>query len=336
MTITKSIKIDENLSGQLIDLYRLIRSSKGVAVSGHVNPDGDNLGSQLALIEFLESSGIPCWSINEERVPDILKFLPHSEKIRSVADMKDETFEFDTLIVVDSGDFKRIGEAARFVDKNTRIVNIDHHQANDGFGDVNIVDTHASSIGELLYYFFRLNEVPITRTMAANLYVSIVTDTGSFKYDQMRPAVHIIAADLMELGVVPYEFTPMLYQNKSAGYVKLVSILLGGIVYENANRIAISALRYEDMENTHCFDTEGLIDFLSMIDTVEVAVLIKEKEKDNYSVSLRSKRIVNVSDVSSEFGGGGHARAAGFRASDVTVKELTEKIVRTVNKELKL
>ncbi len=333
MTITKSTTIRKELAAQLTELYRIVRSSKGVIVTGHVNPDGDNLGSQLALIEFMENAGIPCMSVNEERIPELFEFLPLGEKIRSVSDARHRTEGFDLMIVVDSGDFERIGKAGDFRTDGMKVVNIDHHQANELFGDVNIIDTGACSIGEMLYYFFKLNGIPITRTMAVNLYISIVTDTGSFKYDQMHPAVHLIASDLMELGVTPWEYTPFLYQNKTAGYVRLMEKVLSRVVFEDDETIVYSSLDFHDMKESGCFDTEGLIDYLGMVKSVSVFILIKEKEPGVYSVSLRSKHGVNVSEVALAFGGGGHIRAAGFKTDGMAKDDLIAKLLELIRRQ---
>ncbi len=139
-----------------------------------------------------------------------------------------------------------------------------------------------------------------------------MTDSGSFKYDQTQSATHLITSLLLDCGVVPCDYTAYLYQNKDAGYLKLIETLLGRIRLFDDDSISCSFLGYDDMQEANCFDTEGLIDYLGIVSTVKVFVLIKEKEKDKYSVSLRSKNEINVSDISSRFGGGGHQRAAGF------------------------
>lgn len=330
MTITKSIAIRDKLIRSFKELNDRIIDSNGIVVSGHINPDGDNLGSQLALIEYLESIGKRCISLNEEKVPEILEFLPGSRKIRSIREMKNELYDFDMLIVVDSGELERIGEVRRFLPEKIFIANLDHHQANDRFGDMNIIDTTVSSIGELLYYFFVVNSIEITKTIAVNLYISIVTDSGSFKYDQTQAATHLIASKLLDYGVIPCDYTAYLYQNKDAGYLKLIELLLGRIKFFDEGSITFSYLTYDDMSDANCFDTEGLIDYLGIVRTVKIFVLIKEKEKEKYSVSMRSKNEINVSDISSKFGGGGHHRAAGFRADGMSVDELIASVLREI------
>lgn len=327
------------LKKQLKALYGEIKSSKGVLVAGHINPDGDDICSLLAVGEFLASLGKKFLLLADETPPEYFSFLPNIGMIQNIKDLKEKPRreEFDMLIVVDCGDFDRIGDVKKVLPEGIRMVNIDHHKGNSLFGHRNIVDEKACSIGEILYYFFSVNSLPITKEIAVDLYVSIVTDTGSFKYDSMHREVHEIAADLLDLGVVPSDFNIHLFQNKSPDYMKLLTRTLSGMEFYENGKIAVSVLSFRDFQDVQCDDTDGLIEYLGMTDSVSVYILIKEKGPSGpgqISASLRSKYNVDVAKVASAFGGGGHMRAAGCKTDKLDIPEFKSELIRLVKNQL--
>jgi phosphoesterase RecJ-like protein len=333
-TISKTITINPNLKKDLVSLFNLIQKSDGIIITGHINPDGDNIGSQLALGEYLDSIGKKFIIVDDDPVPVHLRFLPNHNLMQKTDNVIIEDGEYDLMIAVDSGDIDRIGKVSEFVKDNITLVNIDHHLENTNFGDINIIDEKACSIGEILYYFFKINDIEISYDMAIDIYVSIITDTGSFKYDRMHPAVHLIACDLMEIGVVPSEFTIFLYQSRRICYIKLLTLSLSRLELYCENRIALSYIFIEDFEEMNDTDTDGIIENMGIIDTVSVYFLIKEKEPGLYSASLRSKFDVDVAKIASYFGGGGHMRAAGCKTNQLTFDEFKNRLIELISKQL--
>ncbi|MGA2142374.1 MAG: bifunctional oligoribonuclease/PAP phosphatase NrnA [Brevinematales bacterium] len=330
----KKIYPDSTLKKSLKELHKIINKSKAVMIAGHVSPDGDDIASQLALGEYFKNTGkkyVIAWT---EDIPRSFRFLPGSDSIVNIKKKTVSPDDFDLIIIVDSGDFGRIGDIKDLIKPAHFVVNIDHHMSNTRFGSLNIVVEKACSIGEILYYYFTLNSIPITLNIASDLYVSIVTDTGSFNYDCMHPEVHRIAADLLRLGVVPADFHILLSQNKTASYMKLLTKTLTNLELFEDSKIAVSHLAKSDFLPGEEDDTDGIIEYLGMLDAVSVYVLIKEKTEGSYSASLRSKHNVDVAKVASNFNGGGHMRAAGCRTDKLSLDEFKSNIIGKIKEQL--
>lgn len=345
MKINKTIDIDPELESQFKSIHQRILNATRIAVCGHINPDGDDLGSQLALSEYLDNLThtnsnnelipIDYVVISEEDVPDSLSFLPNCSRIKNMNHHEIlGNYEFDLIIVVDSGDLDRIGKVKEIISSNSFIINIDHHMANTLFGDQNVVLPQACSVGEILYYFFMTNNIEITTNIAIDLYVSISTDTGSFRYDQMHSSVHIIISDLLDHGVIPSDINFYLTQNKPKTFINLLSLAISRIEYYSDDQIAITYLTHDDFIKIGDNNTDGLIEYFGMVNTVSVYVFMKEKVKGEYSASLRSKFDVNVAEVAQNFSGGGHKRAAGCKTSSLTFDEFKTKLVKLIENKL--
>ncbi|NPV02480.1 MAG: bifunctional oligoribonuclease/PAP phosphatase NrnA [Brevinematales bacterium] len=327
-----------NLSDSLADELRLLNAnilaSRGIIVTGHINPDGDNIGSQLALGEYFEQIGKKYILLDEDPLPAFLRFLPNTHMIKTLRENKINSSEYDLVIVVDSGDLPRIGGVADVFTDSMKIVNIDHHLGNTLFGDMNIIHETASSIGEILYYFFRINNIGISMDMASDLFVSIVTDTGFFRYDQTSPEVHMIAADLISHGISPNYFHIQLNMMKSLGYTRLLSLLLSRMELFEDSSIAFSYLLIDDFTGYSDIDTDTMIEHLGMLDSVSVYFLIKEKKPKLFGASLRSKYDVDVAKIASALGGGGHMRAAGCRTDEMPFDDFRDKLLTLIIDEV--
>jgi bifunctional oligoribonuclease and PAP phosphatase NrnA len=334
MKKTLNTLMTRTLKKQFKDLFHLIKKSKGILIAGHINPDGDDICSQLAVSEFLESINKKYLITWGEDVPKSFHFLPNVSRITSILKTAVDPQDYDMMLVVDSGDIDRIGDVRKLIRPGMKVANLDHHKGNTRFGDFNIVVDKASSIGELLYYFFKENRVPITFNMAVDLYISIITDSGSFRYDNMHPSVHYIAGELLELGVVPSEYYMALNMNKTSAYIKLLTKALSRMELFENGRISVSTLSVEDFHKIDIDETDGIIEYLGMLESVSVYILIKEKSKNNYSASLRSKTIVDVAKVASYFNGGGHRRAAGCKTDKLTGAEFRDKLIELVKEQL--
>ncbi len=328
-------KLDRDTVQNMRRLTHIIEEHKNIVLSSHISPDGDNLGSIFAMAEYLMSIDKNVSIVNEDPVPTFLRFLPHSGLLVQADDLTPDSLHKHKLcIILDSGELDRIGKVKALLRDDCEFVNIDHHNSNDDFAKINIVLKTASATAEILYLYFRLENIQISHTMAINIFTGIATDTGFFKYEMTSALVHHIAADLIGRGVRSHEIFQNVYQKRPASFLKLLSRALEHLkLYEN-NLVAIATLSFEDFEEIQDTETDGIIEHLGVIDTVEVYILIREKEKSNISVSLRSKNFIDVSKVASSLGGGGHIRAAGCRKSDSSIEYVLNKLLDEIHLQL--
>jgi len=314
-------------------LKKIIKKSNKILITGHINSDGDNISSQLALSYYLDLINKPHDIIWSDKVPESFDFLPSVEKIKNFTENVDLSV-YDTFIIIDSGDIRRIGKISDYITTDKLIINIDHHKGNTNFGTFNVVIEKATSIGEILYYFCFVNKIKISKELAFYLYVSIVSDTGFFRFDLVHPDIHLIASDLLKKGINTYEVNYFLCQRKNFSYIKYLSILLNRVKLTSNDKICYSYLLKEDFDGLENQETDNLVEYLGMLKTVSVYFLIKEKEKGVFNISLRSKFNVDVAKIASFFGGGGHTRAAGCKIENITIQEAINKIIRMLEQEL--
>lgn len=312
-----------------------IKTAGNVVLFTHVHPDGDALGSLFGLAGILETLGKKVFCFLEEEVSHLYDFLPGKDK----AETRLESFwrfvtEADNDIVaiaLDCGDGDRLG---RFKDDFLRIepfLVIDHHQSHRNFGTTRWIDSSCSSTGEMVYELAQLLGADVEYNVAFNLYVAICTDTGSFRYECTGARTMRIAADLLDKGVKPEEVGRCLYDNYSPERLKLMELMLSTITLSQSGQLAFMHVSRKMLEESGATlqDVEGFIDFPRSLQSVKVAVLLKESDNDLIGVSLRAKGDCNVADVAKQFSGGGHRNAAGFRCPGKTLDEVREE-VRTV------
>ncbi len=311
-------------------INQLIKKAKKILITGHINTDGDNIASQLALSKYLEEINKDSNIIWSEKVSNNFNYFNDINKIKTIDEINDFSV-YDLVIIVDSGDFKRIGEIGEKI-KDKFIINIDHHKGNTNFGNFNLVINKATSIGEILYYFFIVNNIKISNEIAFYLYFSIVSDTGFFRFDAVHPDIHIIASELLKKGVNNYHVNFLIYQSKTMSFIKYLGTILNRISFVLDERVCYSYLLKEDFDENKSLETDSLVEYLGMVKTVSVYFLIKEKEKNVFNVSIRSKFNVDVSKLAFQFGGGGHTRAAGFRVENISLDNLIEKILENLEK----
>src|SRR5699024_6508710 len=292
-------KIDEAI--------KIIEKSNNIFIASHINPDGDNIGSILALALALIKQGKTVFALESDRSPANLNFLPGFELIKKYTeDMED----VGTLITVDSSDPGRLGDNRSLLNKANYVINIDHHKSNTNFGDINIVDSKAAATGELIFDFIKRLDIDMDKDIATNIYTAISTDTGSFRYGNVNSQTHEIAAKLLETGIDLTNLNTELYENMSMAKANLFIETINQLkTYENG-KIAVIRITQDMLEGTATDweDTEGIISFVRQIDSIEVACLMKEYKKKEIRVSLRSKKYADVSLICSAFDGGGHMR----------------------------
>lgn len=300
-----------------------IDEAKSIAIASHLNPDGDNLGSLNALYGLLKNIGKKTTFILNDEIPSSFLFLPYIDKFTSPQDLENESF--DLFIALDCGDLNRLGdEVKQYFLLSKKTINIDHHNSNDYFADINIVDINATATCEVLFSIFKELKYNLDKEIATSLYTGISTDTGSFKYDSVRPQTFKFASKLLEYGIDFRTINISLYQTRSKEKTDLLVKALNSIKYYNDNKIALVRVTIDDFEKTGAkkLDSDGIVEFVRDIEGVEVAVLLKEKE-NSIRLSMRSKSFINCTEVASKFNGGGHIRAAGgtFNHNDLDKAE---------------
>lgn len=288
----------------------------------HERPDGDAVGSALAMACMLSAMG-KRWTFGvAEPLPVRFGFLPHFGK----ATILDEshTREFHAVVAVDCADAKRFRYAASAIAVEACVINIDHHPTNPAYGTVNMVDSEAAATCELGYQLARELGLPMDEDLAKCLYTGILTDTGGFAQPNTTRAVHQIAAELLTSGVQPYDIAGPALEARTWRQTELLKQSLTTLTLSENGFAASLYVTRAMLESTGCTDddTEILVGFARAIDSVEVGMMFKELADGRVKVSLRSKRCVDVARVAQGFSGGGHVRAAGC--------ELTEDLATTM------
>ena len=301
-------------------------AAQRIGVVGHVRPDGDALGSMIALSlgarsvgkDVVASFGLPFVVGDEFRMLD-QSVLVHPSEFPD---------DLDLAIICDTGVLDRIGSVGADVSNAKRVLVIDHHVTPGTIGDVRVVDPAAAATTHLVYEFLRRLGWAITQPIAEALYVGLVTDTGRFQYSSTTPAVHRMAADLLAAGVEPAPIGQALYEETPFGYFAVVSRVLGGAQLEADSGLVWAVLRQKDISDAGIGweSVDQLIDLVRLAREAGVACLLKEIQPGVLKGSLRSRGEVDVAAIAASFGGGGHRNAAGF-TSDLTVEATIDQIV---------
>ncbi|MCB9029635.1 MAG: bifunctional oligoribonuclease/PAP phosphatase NrnA [Deltaproteobacteria bacterium] len=291
----------------------LLKAQKCLVLS-HYNPDGDALGSSLAVANALQNLGKEVVSYNESHIPEKYHFLPGSKQIVSTL----PEASFDMIVVCDCGDVSRMGDLTSVkLGNHSTILNIDHHISNTNFGTYNLVETERSSTAEIVYNLLSEMKVEITPDIASCLFTGILTDTGSFRYQCTGVETFNIAAELLKFGARAQEVAHEIYERRSRASVLLCSSALANMKFHKDGKVAEVFVSKEMMDSFSATadDTEGLVEEARAVDGVLVSVFIREQD-GIWRISLRSSDPdhYDVSQVASSFGGGGHKAAAAFRS----------------------
>lgn len=307
-----------------------IQSAKKILIISHVNPDGDALGSTCGLYSAIyHNLKKRCDICTLTYVSPIYNFLPSIEHAKHSFDT---SIVYDLVITVDVASIDRISDMKPLFDRAKMTVNIDHHKTNNNFGDLNYVLPEASSAGEVLFKLFKLWDWKIDLDTAECIYTAILTDTGGFRFDNTSSDVFLIASELVKIGVNPNKVYTYCYELKSKNYIMFQNYCVQKAVFSEDNKIVYTTVYKKDLEKFHAKDdyTEGLAESLRAIDTTDIAFIVKEVEPNKISkISMRSK-LYDVAKICSNFGGGGHSRAAGC-----TIKSGVESAVKKVLGEIK-
>lgn len=312
-----------------------IKKNKKFLITAHLNPEGDSLCSQLAMKMLLESLGKESVIINHDEVPGHYKFLP---KVASILTKYDKKIDVDATIVLDCPTLKRVGKVEKIVPKGKPIINIDHHISNERFGTANWVDDRASSAGEMVYRIFKAMDVAITKEAALYLYIAILTDTGSFNYDNTSNVTHEIAGELLGYGLDPSAVSEDVFERRSVEDIRFLGMVLATLKVNQAGDVAYLEITRKMLEDTGAdmAKVEGVVNYARSIYSVKIAILFKEDLHDNQriNVSFRSKAGVDVNKLASCFGGGGHVKAAGCTIEG-SLAEVEKRVVAKAEELLK-
>jgi len=296
---------------ELDTLAECLLRQGSLTVVGHSIPDGDCVGAVTAMLWALKNMGKDVNAIIEDGVPATYRFLKGTENISSLNNIPHIN---DCLVYLDCATPERVGdELAGLLPRVSTIINIDHHISNPGFGSHNLVDVNASSTCEIVYRLLKRMNTPITVDIATPLYCGIVMDTGSFQYSSTSPATHRLAADLLEAGVDLDLVRTRLFESKTILEIELQKIAMDSLEFSEDGRIASMQLSYDELSKLGAVGQhfEGIINMARNIENVEAALLFREIKPGMIKVGFRSKQSLDVNRVASEWGGGGHKRAAG-------------------------
>lgn len=308
--------------------------SRTVLVASHSHPDGDAIGALLATGLALQSIHKDVRMYNESPIPAVYRFLP---SVSSIMQQTGPVDAYDAVVVLDCGDIERVGESAGKLTCAKMIINIDHHLTNTLFGHLQAVDPTACATSEMVHRLIKSMRVKMDTAIATAIYTGILTDTGSFRFSNTNRSAFAICTEMIEQGTDPFEVAQYVYGTYSLGRIKLLNLALDSLEISADGKISVMTLTQAMMAETgtQTQDIDGLINYARSIEAVKVAALIHETPLNGsapggkgkqYHVSLRSDGSVDVAQIASQYGGGGHASAAGFSVI-TTLEQLKAQIL---------
>ncbi|MAZ61464.1 MAG: hypothetical protein CMG50_04735 [Candidatus Marinimicrobia bacterium] len=321
------------LNWNLLD--KIIKSSKKVFLTTHVNPDADGLGSELAMYYYLKSLNIDCKILNSSETPDYLTFLDpdnvievwdknnHSEWIKDV----------DTAIAFDIGDYRRMNElSTQIKENNIYSVIIDHHPYSSDFFDLVLVDINFASTGNMVWSFLEHSNYKSYNQISLDaLYSALITDTGSFRYNSTDSESHKMAGFLLDNGVKPYDVYEKIYERRSLKQINLLSESIKNLKFNFSNLVCgvIISKEIQNKAGANHEHVEGFTDFFRSIDGVQISYCIIEQDH-SYRINFRSRGKYIINDIAKSFGGGGHKLAAGASVNNLSAIDIENKILKKI------
>ncbi|MCX6826575.1 MAG: bifunctional oligoribonuclease/PAP phosphatase NrnA [candidate division Zixibacteria bacterium] len=307
-----------------------IKGSQSILITSHEDPDGDSIGSQLAMRRLAADLNKVAVIINHGLIPLKYRFLPEIEHITEIRQYNNIN-AFDLIIMLDCPTLERSGEVNILINKKQTIINIDHHPDNTVFGNINLIDSKASSVGEILCELFLHLKIRIDEISAAQLFAAILTDTGRFRYETTGQRTMEVAGHLIECGAHPREICDQIYYSISESTLRLTGQVLSGIEFFQEGKICLLRLNRTLLEANHSnlSETDGLTDYALFGKDVMVGALLREIDDRRTEVSLRSRGSLDVSRLAHKYGGGGHYNAAGF-AVNLPLEQVDEKLLKDI------
>jgi phosphoesterase RecJ-like protein len=304
-------------------------------LTSHARPDGDSIGSQLALAFALDTLGKDVRIVNVDAAPEHYLDFPGVDRIEIAAAVPGDA-NIDAVVVLECSDLSRTGVAGL---DGGFVINIDHHAGNRMYGAINWFDESAAACGEMVFDLIRALGVPLNTNIATHIYLAILTDTGSFHYSNITPRTFDICRQTVEAGVNPAAMARRVFDRNSFGKLKLIGSLLDAMELLDAGRLAVLYMDDEMLRSCGCThnDTEGLINLPLTAREIQAVVFFKVSSDGTVRVSMRSKYDVDVRVVANSFGGGGHKNAAGFTVEgslDQVRPAILERVVRAIGEGL--
>lgn len=296
----------------LLEIAEVLQRSRRVILCGHVMPDGDSLGSVLALGMALEGMGKDVTLASHDAIPEAYNFLPGKERFLLGAQAL--AGQYDTFVALDCSVPDRLGDLRELLNRPGIVTcNIDHHAGFELYAHFNHVDSSAAATGEIILNLLDLMDIPVSGDIANYLYVSLVTDTGSFQYENTTSRTMRSVARLMDSGVPAAQLNILLFEEKPLANFRVLGAALDTLSLSSCGKVAWISIDRRTLEQLNARDehADGLINYVRMVRGVEVALLFREVSSKRYKVGLRSKGTVDVNRLAGLFGGGGHSRAAG-------------------------
>ncbi len=314
-------------------ILQIIKRSESILISTHVNPDPDAICSELALAEYLRSIKKKVTIVNEAPMIERFKFFPGAARVKSLDDVRRRSF--DVAIILDCGELSRIGDVQDLIDEECQVINIDHHVTNDRFGSINFVDTKASSTAQVLYEFLTYAKCKMNRRIATNLYCGIMTDTGSFRYENTSSRTHEVAAELIKHNIKVDELYSRIYETIPLQDLAAFTQVINRFEISSRGRVVCLELTRKWTDKfTDDFDLrDAIFKFLRSIAGVEVICILTEFTRNKTRVNLRSASYVDVAKLAHSFDGGGHKRASGCLV-EAGLKEAKKKVLRKIKEAL--
>ena len=322
-------------------LTNVINDSNNILLSTHFNADGDGLGCEIAFYYYLKEKGKKCRIINATHLAYNYEVIDPQKIVDTYDVTMDGWLEsVDLTIVFDIGDHRRTGPIGEKVYSSSKVVSLDHHPPKDGHPFVlNIVDENSPATGYMVWKYFQhigqTNEkLPII--IANGLYASLVTDTGSFKYQSTTPDTHLMAAYLLECGVEGYEIQKAIYEQRRLPQVKLLGSVINNLKYSKNGKVVWIIISKEliakaDAEDD---DVDGFTEFIRIVEGVEISFMIQELGNGSHRINFRSSGNYTVNDTAQIFDGGGHKFAAGARIQDSTTAEIEKIIIDKLSEKI--
>ena len=317
---------------EVLHLNDIIKSSKNILITSHVNPDGDTLGSMCGMYELIKTNfKKKSDMLIVSKLPDKYTFIPNVKLAKHIEEI-DKSREYDLVINVDIAAIDRICDGKILFEKAKHTVNIDHHKTNNSYAELNFVEGDASSTSEVIYAIAKDLNWEINRDTAVCLYVGILTDTGSFRFSNTTPRAMEFAAEMLKSGINPQEMFQHCYETYTKGMALCQAYCVDKAVFLDDDKIVYTTVYKKDMEkfNTDEEFAEGLTERLRAITSTCVAFVAKEMKNGGCKISMRSK-LIDVAEICGIFGGGGHKFAAGCTMKS-NVEESVKKILAEIRK----
>lgn len=312
------------------EILKEVRKANDIIILTHNNPDGDAIGSSLAVYAVIKQMNKNVQIVIPE-LPRLFSFLPYADEIKKEGDKK----SYDLAIALDCATIKLLNGWSNYFEDAKKSIVIDHHSTNSMYGDLNYVDLSAPACSQVLYSMFRYDNIEITPEIGTCLMTGIITDTGGFQYSGVSKETFEIASNLLVSGVNISKIYKNVFSTHTKGNFELRKLAMNRMELLENGRVSFTYITLEDEEkiNTEPGDHEGIVDEGRNLEGVEVSVFLHEC-KEGYRVSTRSNEYVNVSDVCLMFGGGGHPRAAGATMQG-TPEQIKEKLLKEIRLQLK-